>query len=57
MPEEDRKSNRLHPSIRRREPLVNRLPDVFQDGMERSSGQAERREALGKGVFEPEEGG
>jgi hypothetical protein len=36
---------------------VNRLPDVFQDGMERSLGQAERREALGKGVFEPEEGG
>ena len=54
---EDRKSNRLPPSIRRREPLVNRLPEVVQDGMERSSGQAERREAPGKGVFEPEEGG
>ena len=44
----DRKSNRLGPSIRRREPLVNRLPDVVQDGMERSLGQAKRREALGK---------
>ena len=38
----DRKSNRLHPSIGRREPLVNSLLGVVQDEMERSLGLAER---------------
>jgi hypothetical protein len=48
VPEKDRKSNCLHPSICRRELAVNGLLDVAQDGMERSLGQAKPREALGR---------
>ena len=44
----DRKSNRLHPSIRRRELPVNGLLDVVEDGMERSLGQAKAGVALGR---------
>ena len=45
---EDRKSNCLDPSIRRRKSPVNRLLEVVQDGMERSLEQAKPGEAFGK---------
>jgi hypothetical protein len=53
----DRKSNRLHPSIRRRELPVTGLLDLVEDGMERSLGQAKPGEALGRQVSGRSKGG